>query len=162
MAHRLIGAEDLGAPILESLGVAPDRAGAIAGFAVDVTTVLDVPLIAAPVPTMVEGDLADGAAVALGSDYWYTVLAAYLPADTAAGAADAIGADLYSPALRGAQQCVYGTFTPTTPQLLSLLQVSLVAWAELAPTHATASVNHTRRRSDRAAVDVRPGTPPLR
>jgi hypothetical protein len=138
MAHRLIGAEDLGAPILESLSLEPDRASAIAGFDVDVSTVLDVPSTAAPVPAMIEGDLADGAAAAMGSDFWYTVLAAYLPADTAADAANAIGADLYTPALRGAQQCVYGTFTPATPELLGVLQVSLLAWADLAPTQAGA------------------------
>jgi hypothetical protein len=138
MAHRLIGAEDLGAPILESLGVTPDRAGAVAGFDVDVATVLDVPWTAAPVPGMIEGDLTDGAAAAVGSDYWYMVLAAYLPADTAAEGANSIGADLYTPAIRGAQQCVYGTFTPATPELLGQLQVSLGAWAELAPTQAAA------------------------
>ncbi len=60
MAHRLIGVEDLGGPILESLGVVPDRAAAIAGFGVDVTTVLDVPWTAAPVPAMLEGDTQDG------------------------------------------------------------------------------------------------------
>ncbi len=60
MAHRLIGVEDLGGPILESLGVVPDRAAAIAGFGVDVTSVLDVPWTAAPVPAMLEGDTQDG------------------------------------------------------------------------------------------------------
>jgi hypothetical protein len=138
MAHRLIGAEHLGAPILESLGVTPDRAGAVAGFDVDVATVLDVPWTAAPVPGMIEGDSPDGVAAAVGSDYWYMVLAAYLPADTAAEGANSIGADLYTPAIRGAQQCVYGTFTPATPELLSQLQVSLGAWAALAPTQAAA------------------------
>ena len=38
-----------------------------------------------------------GAAVARGSDFWYTVLAAYLPAETAADAANSIGADLLRP-----------------------------------------------------------------
>ena len=54
MAHRLIGVEDLGGPILESLGVVPDPAAAIAGFGVDVATVLDVPWTAAAVPAMIE------------------------------------------------------------------------------------------------------------
>jgi hypothetical protein len=138
MAHRLIGVEDLGGPILESLGVEPDRATAIAGFGVDVTTVLDVPWTSAPVPAMLEGDIQDGTGAALGSDFWYTVLAAYLPAETAADAANSISADLYVPAVRGAQQCVYGTFTATTPATLGVLQVSAVAWAGLAPVAAGA------------------------
>ena len=138
MAHRLIGVEDLGGPILESLDVVPDRAAAIAGFGVDVTSVLDVPWTAAPAPAMVEGDTQDGTAAARGSDFWYTVLAAYLPAETAADAANSIRADLYVPSVRGAQQCVYGTFTATTPETLSVLQVSAVAWAGLAPVAAGA------------------------
>jgi hypothetical protein len=138
MAHRLIGAEDLGGPILESLGVVPSRAGAISGFDVDIAGLLDVPRAAAPVPAMLEGDTQDGEATARGSDFWYTVLAAYLPTDTAAVAADSIGADLYVPAARGAQQCVYGTFTSTTPEALGVLQVAAVAWAALAPVQAGA------------------------
>ena len=50
---------------------------------------------------MIDGDALDaaaGAAVPRGSDFWYTVLAAYLPADTAADAANSIGADLFTPA----------------------------------------------------------------
>ena len=66
------------------------------------------------------------------------MLAAYLPAETAADAANSIGADLYVPAVRGAQQCVYGTFTATTPETLGVLQVSAVAWAGLAPAAAGA------------------------
>ena len=138
MAHRLIGAEDLGGPILESLGVEFDQAAAIAGFDVDLTGVLDVPRTVSPAPEMLEGDTQDGEAAALGSDFWYTVFAAYLPPDTAVDAADSIGADLYVPAVRGAQQCVYGTFTATTPEVLGVLQVSAVAWASLAPTQAGA------------------------
>ena len=79
MAHRLIGVEDLGGPILESLASSP-TAPAIAGFGVDVTSVLDVPWTSAPVPAMLEGDTQDGTAAARGSDFWYTVFAAYLPA----------------------------------------------------------------------------------
>ena len=139
MAHRLIGAEDLGGPILESLDVVPDQAGAIAGFGVDVTGVLDVPWTVASAPALLEGDTQDGEAAARGSDFWYTVLAAYLPADTAVEAANSIGADLYVPAVRGAQQCVYGTFTSATPETLGVLQVAAVAWAGLAPTQAGAS-----------------------
>jgi hypothetical protein len=138
MAHRLIGAEDLGGPILESLGVVPDRAAAIAGFDVDVTGALDVPWTVAPVPAMLEGDTQDGEAAARGSDFWYTVLAAYLPAETAVVAADSIGADLYVPAVRGAQQCVYGTFSPTTPEMLGVLQAAAVSWVGLAPIQAGA------------------------
>ena len=138
MAHRLIGVEDLGEPILESLGVVPDRAAAVAGFGVDVTTALDVPWTAAPAPLLLEGDTQDGTAVALGTDFWYTVLAAYLPAETAADAANSISADLYVPAVRGAQQCVYGTFAAATPEALGVLQVSAVAWAALAPAAAGA------------------------
>ena len=66
------------------------------------------------------------------------MLAAYLPAETAADAANSIGADLYVPAVRGAQQCVYGTFTAATPEALGVLQVSAVAWAALAPAAAGA------------------------
>jgi len=139
LTHRLIGVEDLGRPILESLGVVADPAAAVAGFGVDVTTVLDVPWTAAPVPLMLEGDTQDGEAASRGSDFWYTVLAAYLPAETAADAANSISADLYVPALRGAQQCVYGTFTATTPETLGVLQVAAVAWAGLAPAAAGAT-----------------------
>jgi hypothetical protein len=139
LAHQLIGSEDLGPAILASLDGVADSAAAVAGFDVDLAGVLDVPWTAAPVPTLIEGDTQDGVAVARGSDFWFTVLAAYLPADTAASAADAIGADLYVPAIRGGQQCVYGTFGAATPEVLGVLQVSAVAWAELAPTQAGAS-----------------------
>jgi hypothetical protein len=160
LAHRLIGVDDLGAPIVASLGGVADRAGAITGFDVDVTGVLDVPWTAAPVPALIAGDTQDGAAAARGSDFWYTVLAAYLPADTAADAADSIGADLYSPAIRGAQQCVYGTFTAASPDSLGVLQISLIAWAELAPTQAGASATTLADGVTVQLVTCDPGTGP--
>jgi hypothetical protein len=141
LAHRLIGADDLGPAIVTSLEVVPDRDAAIAGFDMDLSTVLDVPAVAAPVPTLIEGDTLDGEAVARGSDFWYMVFAAYLPADAAADAANSIGADLFTPALRGAQQCVYGTFTAATAEVLGALQIAAVGWAALAP--ATAAANAT-------------------
>ena len=105
-------------------------------------------------------DAAAGAAVARGSDFWYTVLAAYLPADTAADAANSIGADLFTPAIRGAQQCVYGTFTAATPDALPVLQISAVAWAELAPTQAGASATTLADGVTVQLVTCDPGTGP--
>jgi hypothetical protein len=139
LAHRLIGADDLGPAVLASVGVDPDRDTAIAGFDVDVAAALDVPWTAAPVPAMIEGDTQDGEAVARGSDFWYSVLASYLPAETAADAANSIVADLYVPAIRGAQQCVYGTFTAATPEVLGVLQIAAVGWAGAAPLQAGAT-----------------------
>ena len=136
----------------------PTAPAAITGFDVDVTGTLDVPWTAAPVPALITGDTADGDAVARGSDFWYTVLAAYLPAATAADAADSIGADLYSPAIRGAQQCVYGTFTAASPDALGVLQISLIAWAELAPTQAGASATTLADGVTVQLVTCDPGT----
>ena len=160
LAHRLIGIDDLGAPIVESLDGVADSAAAITGFDVDVTGALDVPWTAAPVPALIAGDTADGDAVARGSDFWYTVLAAYLPAETAADAANSIGADLYSPAARGAQQCVYGTFTAARPDVLGVLQISAIAWAELAPTQAGASATTLPDGVTVQLVTCDPGTGP--
>jgi hypothetical protein len=160
LAHRLIGIDDLGPPIVASLGGVADRAAAITSFDVDVTGALDVPWTAAPVPALIIGDSADGVAVARGSDFWYTVLAAYLPAETAADAANSIGADLYSPAIRGAQQCVYGTFTAASPDALGVLQISAVAWAELAPTQAGASATTLADGVTVQLVTCDPGTGP--
>jgi hypothetical protein len=100
--------------------------------------VLDVPWTAAAVSALLEGDTQDGEVAARGSDFWFTVLAAYLPAETAADAANSISADLYVPAVRGAQQCVYGTFSAATPEALGVLQVAAVSWAGLAPVAAGA------------------------
>jgi hypothetical protein len=161
LAHRLLGVDDLGAPIVASLGGDADRAAAVAGFGVDVTGVLDVPWTAAPVPALITGDTQDTAAddaSARGSDFWYAVLAAYLPADTAADAVNSIGADLFTPAIRGAQQCVYGTFTAATPEALPVLQISALAWAELAPTQAGASATTLADGVTVQLVTCDPGT----
>ncbi len=164
LAHRLLGVEDLGAPIVDSVrGAADAAADSDGGFDVDVTGVLDVPWTAAPVPALVTGDTQDaaaGTAVARGSDFWYSVLAAYLPADTAADAANSIGADLYTPAIRGAQQCVYGTFTATSPEAFLVLQVSAAAWAQLAPPQAGASATTLADGVTVQLVACDPGTGP--
>ena len=164
LAHRLLGVDDLGAPIVDSVrGVADGVAEADDGFDVDVTGVLDVPWTAAPVPALITGDTLDtaaGAPVARGNDFWYTVLAAYLPAETAEDAANSIAADLYTPAIRGAQQCAYGTFTATSPEALLVLQVSAVAWAELAPTQAGASATTLADGVTVQLVTCDPGTGP--
>jgi hypothetical protein len=140
IAHRLLAIEDLGTPLLASFGVTADRATALEGFGTEdgIDGRVELASTPAPAPALLDGDLADGEAAARGSDFWFGVLASYLPVQTATDAANAIGADLYTPATRGAQQCVYGTLTPTSPDLLPLLQIVTVAWAEAAPSQAGA------------------------
>ncbi len=92
----------------------------------------------APEPQLAEGDEPTAAAMSLGSDDWFLVLAGRIPVESADEAVDLIAADRYQPILRSGRACVYGTFQTATPELTAQLRGFFDIWVTVGPAEAEA------------------------